>query len=121
MKLSVWLALAASCLVAACGGGHPPFMARSDTRWVSFDLMPDRLAPDVLESFAARARTHGCSTDLLCASYPNMKCYGVAAYCWDKTIAVVALERQTFAIGCLRPMTVAGCDALLMEIMAGEE
>ncbi len=93
-------------------------MARTDAHWVAFEVQSDRIAADVLPAFRIAARHHLCSIDRVCTGGRFKSCYGVIAHCHDKIIALFAsTQTQRFTVGCLRPTTIAQCDALLTEIM----
>jgi hypothetical protein len=117
------IAVSALGAMVGCGANamHPPFRGRTDAGWVAYDVKTDSAASDVLRPFSARAKELGCSIDWLCEPGFRRRCYGVAAYCYDQTIALVARQNGVFTVGCLRPSTVAECDALLTKIMSQDE
>jgi len=117
--------LVAASSACAGGGGHPVFRARTDSAWVSYEVEGDRIAADILPLFRDRAKDWGCSIDRMCREgfdaprswSSGKRCYGVTAHCHGEIISVIGHPESRFTVGCLRPMTIEQCDALLTKIM----
>jgi hypothetical protein len=115
-------------MLAACAGSTPaprvPAFQGSETEWwIAYEVERTGRDPsDLLPSFEASARSHGCSTEQLgYGSNPNVagemrQMYGVAATCDEGTIALITLVGARVRIGCTKPMTRDGCDELLRKI-----
>jgi hypothetical protein len=113
----------------AFGSGPPPFAGRETASWTAFEVKSPELdeARQLLPKFEACARDFGCFTDhlgtvvYLAGRGETRLWYGVTASCDEGTIAILKLRGGRVRVGCEKPMTRDGCEALLQRISVGGE
>jgi hypothetical protein len=102
---------------------YPPFQGDETESWLAYGVqLPEREPSDLLPSFEARARSHGCIVERLGGRSEQMiggemrHWHGVAASCDDGNIALVTWVGGWVRIGCTKPTTRERCDLLLRKI-----
>ena len=125
------------CLASACAVSapappeHAPFQGLTTDVWLAYGVaLPARDPDELLAAFDAGAQRYGCRTEALGAmdhAYPRSPYIllatedvrsrrGVAAFCGEDTIALLAAGGGEVRVGCARPTTRERCDLVLTRI-----
>jgi hypothetical protein len=124
MRTLLFVMALTSCAASSPTPSYPEFAGHETEAWIAYEEeLPDRDPADLLQSFEASARSHGCHTERLgSGADPTIgggelrHMYGITASCEEGTLALATMTGRRVSVGCTKPTTREQCDLLLSKI-----